>query len=133
LLSSQVNRHTAWDDLPEWLSVEDVSQLMGVARWTVYEAIERGSREAVGREGPYVHRNHFHPDATTQQTSVAAPAAAKLTLVATPAKRLSPKARREMIRAIAKQVLDTRRWSASAKQNVVMPLRRHAGEPHYQS
>jgi excisionase family DNA binding protein len=37
-----ITRKTPWQDLPEWLSTEEVAAILGIDRWSVYQHVHQG-------------------------------------------------------------------------------------------
>jgi hypothetical protein len=60
-----ITRHTAYDDLPEWLSIDEVRAYLDIKRTCAYEAAQSGQWGRVMRAGRCVrvHRSAFAPTA----------------------------------------------------------------------
>lgn len=61
-MCSQVTRQTQYEDLPEWLSVSEVAQYLGVTAWAVYQNIHRGAipHRRIGPKIIQIPRSFLH-------------------------------------------------------------------------
>ena len=67
----EVTRHTKYEDLPQYLSVQEAARHLGCTTWTVYQQIHRGliPYRKIGKCFQ-VPKTFFHPDSVQQQVTV---------------------------------------------------------------
>ena len=116
--SIEVTRTTKWEDLPEFLTVDQTAAFTGVCSWTIRQRIIAGDIPARRLGKLYqIPRVFFHPDTPKTDT----PKAAKPQLVITEGlqivdaggapkvevtkRKMSPAKRRELVRHVAKSIL----------------------------
>jgi excisionase family DNA binding protein len=62
-----VTRHTPYDDLPEWLSIDEVQAYLDIKRTCAYEAARSGQLGRVQKAGRQVrvHKSVFASDSAS--------------------------------------------------------------------
>jgi excisionase family DNA binding protein len=69
--AERVTRTTAYPDLPEWMSVTETSNYLGVTKWWVYNACHTGNLP-YRRLGPkliQIPKSWFHPNRAMRQVT----------------------------------------------------------------
>lgn len=67
-----VTRTTPYDELPELMTAPQVAAYTGLAKWTVYQLINRGEipHHRIGGKLKLVPKSHFHASRATKAVAV---------------------------------------------------------------
>jgi hypothetical protein len=68
---SKSTPHIAFDDLPEWVSVQAGAEFLGVSRWFLYTAAKRGEipSRRFGKKLIFIPKSFFDPNKQDDHSS----------------------------------------------------------------